>query len=114
NIGFLDFDIGQKPLQGWALQRAAGEAAIVIVVRDKDPAFWLLAGDIGLARLALSIEAVELHVEPFLARFAGVDRAAELANDRLLHLRLRWFLSPKKIQPFHRVPVMARAIAESA
>jgi hypothetical protein len=83
------------------------------MVGHEQPALGLLAGDIGFARLALSVEAVELHLEAFLAGFAGVDRATELPDHGLLHARLRWFLSPKKIHPFQRVPVMARAMAES-
>ena len=107
------FDVGDQALQRRALQRAAGEAAVVVAVGHQQPALGLLARDIGLARLALGVEAVELHVEAFLARLAGVDRAAELADDRLLHARPRWFLRPKKTSPFHRVPVIARATAES-
>ena len=63
--------------------------------------------------LALGVEAVELHIETFLARLARIDGAAELADDRLLQARPRAFLRPKKTQPFQRVPVMARATAES-
>ena len=106
-------DVGEQPLQRRALQRAAREAAIVVVVRNQGPAFGLLAGDIGLASLPLGVEAVELHVEPFLGGLPGVDRAAEAPDDRLLHARLRWFLRPKKTQPFQRVPVIARATADS-
>ena len=52
-------------------------------------------------------------LEAFLAGLAGVDRAAELADDRLLHRAARRFFKPKKTSPFQRVPVMARAMAES-
>ena len=74
--------------QGRALQRAAGDAAIIVVIADQHPAFGALAGDIGLAGLALGIEAVELLLEPFLGGLPGVDGAAELADDRLVHARL--------------------------
>ena len=87
DVDAAGLDVGEQPLQRRALQRAAGEAAVVVAVGHQHPAFGLLAGDVGLAGLALGVEAVELHVEAFLAGLAGVDRAAELADDRLLHAR---------------------------
>ena len=101
----------EKPRQGRAVQRAAGDAAIIIVVAHQHPALRALAGDIGLAGLALGIQAVELLFEAFLGGFPGVDGAAELAGSRLGHARLPDF-SPKKASPFHWVPVMARAMAD--
>jgi hypothetical protein len=112
-------DILQQPFQAGAFQRAAGDAAVVILIADEHPTLGPLAGDVRLAGLALSVEAVELLLQPFLGGFAGVDRTAQLADDLrfiLLHRHARrplWFLSPKNTQPFHRVPVMARAIADS-
>ena len=50
-------DIGQQPLQGRALERAARQAAIVIDVGQRGPAFAGLAQDVGGTRLALGIEA---------------------------------------------------------
>ena len=50
-------DIGDQSLQGGPLQRAAGEAAIVVAVGHQQPALGLLTGDIGLTGLALGIEA---------------------------------------------------------
>ena len=50
-------DVAQQPLQPRALHRAAGEAAVVVAVADKDPAFVLLALDVGERRLALGVEA---------------------------------------------------------
>ncbi len=73
-------DVGDQLLQRGAVQRAAGEAAVVVAVAQADPALGLLAGDVGLAGLPLGVEAVELHVEPFLARLAGVDGAAQAAG----------------------------------
>ena len=109
-------DVGEELLQGRALQRAAGEAAVVVGVADQRPAFGALAGDVGLAGLALGVQAVELLLEALLGRLAGVDRAAELADRLALgtaaHAALRFF-SPKNTRPFQRVPVMARAMAES-
>ena len=111
-------DVLQQPLQAGPFQRAAGDAAVVILIADQHPALGPLAGDVGLAGLALGVEAVELLLQPFLGGFAGVDGAAQLADDlrffrRLRHVRPLWFLSPKKTQPFQRVPVMARAMADS-
>ena len=74
-------DIRQQPLQAGALQRAAGDAAVVILVADQHPALGPLAGDVGLAGLALGVERVELLLQPFLGGFPGVDGAAQLADD---------------------------------
>ena len=111
-------DILQQPLQAGPFQRAAGDAAVVILIADQHPALGALAGDVRLAGLALGVERVELLLQPFLGGFPGVDRAAQLADDlrffrRLRHVRPLWFLSPKNTQPFQRVPVMARAMADS-
>ncbi len=120
-------DVGEEAPQGRALQRAAGHAAIVVAVGHQEPAFRALAEDVGLASLALCVERVERLLQALLADLAGVDGAAQLAGrwwgkGSLLpspatagaHAAARcWFLRPKKIQPFHRVPVIARATAES-
>ena len=71
----------------------------------------LLALNVGERRLALGVEAVEFHVEPFVGRHAGVDGAANLAA-RCGHLLLR-LRNPKKAGPFQRTFVIARAIADS-
>ncbi|MEI2757102.1 MAG: hypothetical protein V9F46_11700 [Chitinophagaceae bacterium] len=106
-------DVGQQPLQAGALQRAAGDAAVVVLIADQHPALGALAGDVGLAGLALGIERVELLLQPFLGGFPGVDGAAQLADEGFGGAFPRWFFSPKKTQPFQRVPVMARAMADS-
>ena len=113
DVDAAGLDVGEEALQGGPFERAAGEPAIVVLVGQLDPALGPLAGDVGAAGLALGVEAVELHVEPFLGRLARVDGAAELADDRLLHAALRRFFRPKKVSPFQRVPVIARAIADS-
>src|SRR5690606_24398813 len=104
--------------QTGAFQRAAGDAAVVILIADQHPAFRPLTSDVRLAGLSLGMQAVELLFQPFLGGFAGVDGAAQLADDlgsfgQLCHVRPLWFLRPKKTQPFQRVPVMARAMADS-
>ena len=102
-------------LQAGAFQRAAGDAAVVILIADQHPALGALAGDVGLAGLALGVERVELLLQPFLGGLARVDRAALFPDidSRLGHVRALRFFSPKKTQPFQRVPVMARAMADS-
>jgi hypothetical protein len=55
-------DIGQKPLQGWAVERGSGETAIVVAIGNQAPALMRLALDIGLAGLALGIERVEFEI----------------------------------------------------
>ena len=64
DVDLAAFDVGQQPLQRGTLQGAAGEAAVVVAVADRHPALRLLAGDIGLAGLALGVEAVELLSRP--------------------------------------------------
>jgi hypothetical protein len=62
-------DIGQQPLERRALQRAAGDAAIVVEVGKRGPAFAGLAQDIGGTGLALGVEAVEALLQPFVRDF---------------------------------------------
>jgi hypothetical protein len=106
--------VGEQPLRRRALQRAPGEAAVIVGLADQRPAFRTLAGDIGLAGFALRVQRVELLLEPLLGRSPGIDSAAEFAGDRgLRHAGLPCRLMPKKTNPFQRVPVIARAMAES-
>ena len=42
-------DVGEQALQGRAVQRAAGEAAVVVAVGQRDPALVRLALDVGFA-----------------------------------------------------------------
>src|SRR5271166_5258493 len=84
DVDFFGPDLVQQSLQGWALERGAGKAAIVEFVADEPPAFMRLALDIGLASFALGVERVEGEIEIVLGRFARVDRAAlRLRGDRL-------------------------------
>ena len=76
DIDFAGAHLGQKRLQGGAVERSAGEAAVVVVVGRKPPALAGLAADIGLAGFALGIERREGKVEIMLGRFAGIDGAA--------------------------------------
>ena len=69
-----------RRLQRRAIHVAAGETAVVVVVRQAFPAFVLLAPDVGLARFALGVERVEFLVEAFVGGLAGVDGAADGAG----------------------------------
>src|ERR1700730_13178215 len=55
-------DIGKEVLQGLAVERGAGEAAVVVVIGDEPPAFMRLALDVGFAGLPLGIERVEFDL----------------------------------------------------
>jgi len=59
-------DIRKKLLKGGAIYRPAGDPSIIIVGFDELPAFVGLALDVGLRRLALGIERVEVLFEPML------------------------------------------------
>ena len=61
------------------------------------------------AGLALGVERVELHLEPFLARLARVDRAAELASAGFESGCLRHALPPMVLQAEEDPAVPARA-----
>src|SRR5262249_47397981 len=138
NIDFAGPHIGQKPLEGGALERAAGEPAIVVAIAEQNPPLGPLACDIGPTRLPLGVQRVEVHVEAFLGGFAGVNSAAQLPSrssevaygdlpkiraitvgatlgvmTRRAHLRPCEALRPKKTQPFHLVPVISRATDDS-
>src|SRR6267142_316266 len=119
NINTTSLDVYEKAFEGRAVKRPPRYAAIVVTVRNQDPAFPSLAGDVSLASLPLGFQRVELHLEAFFTRFAGIDRAPEFLVRRhggeLLpgHATPRWFFRPKNTQPFQRTPVMARAMAES-
>ncbi len=76
-IDLAGVDIGEQALQGGAFHRAARIGAVVIGGLDQMPAFAGLASYIGLAGLALGMEGVELLLQPFLGRLAGIDGAAQ-------------------------------------
>ena len=105
-------DVRQQSLQGGALGRATGIAAVIVTGADQGPAIMGLAADIGLRRLVLGIEGVELLVEPVFRRDSGIDRTADplggFGHHAGFSARLR---RPKKRGPDHRVPVMAKAIS---
>ena len=69
-------NIRQKPLEGGPFQVGAAVAAVIVVLRQRQPALLLLAGDIGLGGFPLGIQGVEFLLQAFLGRFAGVDGTA--------------------------------------
>ena len=69
-------DGGQEPLQGRPVERPAREAAIIEALPDQSPALVGLALDVGLGRLALRVERVEVLLEPVIGGYSRVDRAA--------------------------------------
>src|SRR4051794_8660380 len=93
--------------RGRALQRAAGQPAIIVGGLDQSPALAALAADECLAGLALRMQRVEVLLQPFLGRFTGVDSAVPC----------RGFgchpFSPKKRGPDQRAPVITRATSDS-
>ena len=82
------------------------EYPIVVGGWDDAPAFVRLAAYKRLRRFALGIKTVEPLLQPFLAAFAAIDRAAEPTRAHVPSRR------PKKRGPFQRLPAMAKAAAE--
>ena len=120
------FDVGQELLQAWPLHVAAGEPAVAVVGAEGVPAGVALAGDVGLGRLPLGVQAVEVLVEALLVALAAVDGAPHgLGFSRrrrtrgiagvLDHRAASGFclLRPKNSGPLQCVPVMALATADS-
>ena len=88
DVDAAGLDVAQQPLQRRAFHAAAGEATVVVAIADEDPAFMLLALDVGQPRLALRVEGVELHLQSLFRGLARVGGAADLADGRF-HLALR-------------------------
>jgi hypothetical protein len=70
-------DLCEQLLQRGPFHCGAGEPAIVIPLRQADPALVPLALDKGLTSFALRLQRIELLFEPLLGRLAGVDRATD-------------------------------------
>ncbi len=121
DINQVGLDVAQQALQRRPLQRAAGEPAIVVAVAHQHPPFGTLAGDVRFAGVALRVEGVEFLLQPLVRGLSRVHGAAELLRGG----RHGWLdvgaaghaspraRNPKNVQPFQRVPVMCRAMAES-
>jgi len=67
----------EKLLQGRAVGGSTGETAIVISRTNQCPTGMGLATDIGLRRIILGIERVEVLIEVRLGRDPGIDGAAD-------------------------------------
>ncbi len=99
--------VGHQSLQRRTIRMPTRNAAVIVPLFDRHPAFVALARDVGLTRLALRIERIEVLLAPFLARLAGVDGAAGLCHADRFPVR------PKKRGPDQAVPVIRFATAES-
>ena len=73
----LGANVVEDGLQGRALHRSPGVAAVIIAAADQFPAFMGLTFDVGFEGLALIVEGVELLFEAVLGGDAGVDCAAQ-------------------------------------
>ena len=65
NVDTASFDVGDQSLEAWSIGVAAREPSVVVPIRSRFPALAGLTQDIGFARFALGIEAVEGLVEAF-------------------------------------------------
>jgi hypothetical protein len=59
-------DVGQQQLQGGPVHVRAGEAAVIVELRNGHPAFMALALDERRGGFALRIEGVEVLLQSFL------------------------------------------------
>ena len=73
----------EELLQGRAVGGSAREAAIVISGTNQCPTGMGLAADIGLRRIILGIERVEVLIETRLGRDPGIDGAADRSLELL-------------------------------
>ena len=70
-------NVGEELLQGRAVGGSAREAAIVISGTNQCPAGMGLTADIGLRRIILRIERVEVLIEARFGRDPGIDGTAD-------------------------------------
>src|SRR5438874_13686205 len=76
NVDLARRHISQQLLQSRALERGAGDRAIVIATGDRPPALLRLTLYICLAGLALGVERGKGKIEVMLGRLASIYRAA--------------------------------------
>ncbi len=69
-------DVSQQTLQCRSFHGSTRQTAVVVGGLDQTPSFASLALDERFARLALCVQRVEVLLQSFLGRLAGVDRAA--------------------------------------
>lgn len=104
DVDLAFFHIFEQFLQRRTLQIAAGETAVVVTLRQADPALVLLAGNVVLRRHALRVERVEILFQALVGAFARVDRAPFL----FVHIA-----TLKNALPLMWLPVIFLATAES-
>jgi hypothetical protein len=78
-IQFARFDCVEQPCQSGPVHVGAGEAAVVIELGQRDPAFAPLTPNESLGSLALRIERVEFLIETLFGRLPRVDRRGDEA-----------------------------------
>ena len=104
HVNFTGFDVCFQPLHRGPVHVAAGISAVIIMVRQADPAFLFLAGNVIFASLTLGDQRIEVAVERgILHALPGVAGASYF----FIH-----HFTPKNFFPFHCVPVMANAAPE--
>jgi hypothetical protein len=74
-------DVLQELLKGRAVKIAAGIGGVVIMLGESPPSLRGLTLYVGLARIPLGVERVELKFQTMLGGFASIDGAA----DRFCH-----------------------------
>src|SRR5262249_45761024 len=105
----MSANVIEQLLQGRAVGGSARETAIVISGANQRPTGMGLTPDIGLRRIMLGVERVEVLIEARLGRHAGIDGAADGSPSGRRHdLVSTGILSrrPKNRGPFQLVPVM--------
>src|SRR5262245_29076759 len=117
------FDAGPQAPQRWPVHVAPRDAAVVLSRGDELPAVVLVTLDDRVAALALSVEAVELLLQPLLGALARIDRAAHQGqraggfalNGLLSHAAppFAWSPSRKNRKPLQCEPVTTFATADS-
>ena len=114
SVDFIDQDnidqtriaVGKQLLQGGPVHVAARKSAVVVMLRQTDPAVRFLTGDVTFAGFPLSVQRIEFLLKSVFNALAAIHGAA-LFFDRVGH-----YFTPKNTFPFQRVPVMARATAD--
>lgn len=85
HINQPSLDVRHKPLQSWPFHVPAGKRRVVIVVGHRNPALSPLAGNVGMAGIALRVDGVVFLIESFVSGFARVDRAAHPTLENFAH-----------------------------
>jgi hypothetical protein len=74
DIDFAVPNVGEQTLQSGSLHVSAGEAAVVVALRQAGPALVGLTANESLGGYSLGIQGVELLLQPFLGGLTRVDR----------------------------------------